>query len=860
MNLPIYYDVDITQPLLPVPLQSMLVSKDALANRIGVRLYQGKTPYSPGGQCAGYVVRRDGYTVPITGVINGNEMYIDLPPAAYALEGPINIGIKNVQGDAIATVFLGMGTVSLGETDIVIDPGSTITLSVAALIADIEAARESLPSDYTALLAIVSPNYSTSATYDQGDYVWYSGVLYRAKQDISVPEAWTAAHWQAAVIGNDLSAARRDVNEISKNDTFVMRLNPGSGYMPFYAASGDSITVKTASGDDFAGTTAIAFYDDSKSVITSYNVSSAYNSARTFAVELSAPARYVRLLVNGWAGEDLIIVNNDNTQYGQIKADIQKVDNKLEALYKTTDQSANFTALAYIALNGGIGSTVSITPVESIQRGYVILPCKAGDTFTLTATGGSAPRAWGFTDTAYKLLSVAASGANPSNLALKAEADGYLIVNHDVTKTYALSARQQITPVDAATVTAEINSTVAGAIEDNNTEVLGFKRINYFNPATITTGKYLSPTTGNLLTNADYFTSDYIDVSGLSRVLVAGSRFVCCYDATKTHLGEDCTPEADTRGTISVQTLETGTKYIRVSSENSYLNTLQVGSAITLDKYAPYDSFTLDGLIVPDSDAPVIVDASGGGDYTSFTLACKENYNNSRDIIVRPGTYNIVSEYVAIWGQSAVDNMADADGSTFDGWQYGVKMNKRKFTFLPGAKLVCDWTGHTVDGTHRFSALRVEMNVEIEGLDLDCTATFYCIHDDYGNNTTPYTVKYKNCRVIGHSITNSNCIGGGCKKFSRHIIENCYFDNGGLSSSTTVRYHNTNADGAVPELFISHSYFNGWLTPRYYGTQTTKMRAYINNCKAQKITVIAESGSYTTENVDLFKWCNEEAE
>lgn len=155
MNLPIYYDVDITQPLLPVPLQQMLVSKDTLANRIGVRLYQGKTPYSPGGQCAGFVVRRDGYTVPITGSINGNEMYIDLPAAAYDRDGPINIGIKNVQGSAVTTVFLGMGTVVCGETDIAIDPGSTITLSVAALIAEIEEARATIPMDYSALSAAV---------------------------------------------------------------------------------------------------------------------------------------------------------------------------------------------------------------------------------------------------------------------------------------------------------------------------------------------------------------------------------------------------------------------------------------------------------------------------------------------------------------------------------------------------------------------------------------------------------------------------------------------------------------------------------------------------------------------------------
>lgn len=382
--------------------------------------------------------------------------------------------------------------------------------------------------------------------------------------------------------------------------------------------------------------------------------------------------------------------------------------------------------------------------------------------------------------------------------------------------------------------------------------------INLFDKTNITENKYLSTSTGNLLNDSTskHFASDFIYIGDLEKVIISGTHIVCWYDGSKTFVS--C-PENMNSGTNDITlTIPNGVKYLRFSAYKTSLNMAQIGKNVSRSNYSPYGYYTLPGLIV-DGDA-IIVDANGNGDYTSFTLAMKENYDNKKDVIVKPGTYNIVTEYTDIWGAEAVATMADADGEIFEGWQYGVKLNGRKISFQPGAKLVCDWTGHTVDGTHRFSALRVEMNVEIIGLDIDCTGTFYVIHDDYGNNQSDYTNIYRNCRVIGHSISNANCIGGGCKKYSRHIIENCYFDNGGLASSTTVRYHNTNSDGAVPELYISNSYFNGWVTPRYYGTQTTKMRAYINNCKAQKIAVIAESGSYTTENVDLFKWCNEEAE
>lgn len=255
-------------------------------------------------------------------------------------------------------------------------------------------------------------------------------------------------------------------------------------------------------------------------------------------------------------------------------------------------------------------------------------------------------------------------------------------------------------------------------------------------------------------------------------------------------------------------------------------------------------------------DDGIVVDAHGGGDYTSLTRALYENVDSGQNITVMTGTYDIVAEYVDLFGQSAVDNMADSDETTFNGFQYGAIIRNRKITFEVGSHVVCDWTGHTVDGTHRFSALRVDYNAEIIGLDLVSTATFYAIHDDYGLNV-PYTVKYENCRVKGVNLTNANCIGGGCKPYSRHILNNCYFDNG-LTGSATVRYHNTNASGAEPEIYVSNCYFNSWFTPRWFGTQTSKMRVYVNNCEARAIYKLAESASYNVDNVELYKWCNTE--
>lgn len=49
--------------------------------------------------------------------------------------------------------------------------------------------------------------YSSSATYDVGEYVVYSDQLYRCITAITTAEAWTAAHWEAVVLADELEVA-----------------------------------------------------------------------------------------------------------------------------------------------------------------------------------------------------------------------------------------------------------------------------------------------------------------------------------------------------------------------------------------------------------------------------------------------------------------------------------------------------------------------------------------------------------------------------------------------------------------------------------------------------------------------------
>ena len=56
--------------------------------------------------------------------------------------------------------------------------------------------------------SMIAPAYDSSKTYAVGDYVTYSGGLYRCETPITTAEAWTATHWKAVNVGGEVSGLR----------------------------------------------------------------------------------------------------------------------------------------------------------------------------------------------------------------------------------------------------------------------------------------------------------------------------------------------------------------------------------------------------------------------------------------------------------------------------------------------------------------------------------------------------------------------------------------------------------------------------------------------------------------------------
>ena len=61
---------------------------------------------------------------------------------------------------------------------------------------------------------VLAPTYSSSSTYAVGDYVYYSGSLYRCTTAITTAEAWTSGHWTQVALAPEVSDLKSEINYI----------------------------------------------------------------------------------------------------------------------------------------------------------------------------------------------------------------------------------------------------------------------------------------------------------------------------------------------------------------------------------------------------------------------------------------------------------------------------------------------------------------------------------------------------------------------------------------------------------------------------------------------------------------------
>lgn len=162
---------------------------------------------------------------------------------------------KGAKGDTGATGATGatpdfsIGTVSTLETGQ--SATATITGTAAQPVLNLGLPKGNKGDNGD--VANIADAYSTSATYAAGDYCIYNSQLYRCTTAISTAEAWTAAHWTAAELSEDVGDLRSAIREEIKVITDMTGLN----YSPEITFI-DGKGIKTANGQ--TGTDATRSY------------------------------------------------------------------------------------------------------------------------------------------------------------------------------------------------------------------------------------------------------------------------------------------------------------------------------------------------------------------------------------------------------------------------------------------------------------------------------------------------------------------------------------------------------------------------------------------------------------------------
>lgn len=223
---------------------------------------------------------------------------------------------------------------------------------------------------------VLAPTYSSSATYAVGDYVYYSGSLYRCTTAITTAEAWTAAHWTSVALGNDVTDLKSALSETTRNifDKFVSS-NILSGY---YIDGTGNVASNASTAMVICPCAGDTQYTISKMVTEHFRVATyaskpAYQSHALTTPTTNDSAKAITITTGSTATWLGIYVYNSNHDTGVTLQQI--VDTiQVELGATATDYIPHITAKDFVAR----GATEELTPkVEDIETNLTVLTDKS---------------------------------------------------------------------------------------------------------------------------------------------------------------------------------------------------------------------------------------------------------------------------------------------------------------------------------------------------------------------------------------------------------------------------------------------------------------------------------------------------
>lgn len=137
---------------------------------------------------------------------------------------------------------------------------------------------------------------------------------------------------------------------------------------------------------------------------------------------------------DGYAVFNVLLANTYSLEYHKL------------IIYDVIDE-ASYTELnddwcdGYITTNAPVGTAIPFAYMYSGSYKTQLRRCRTGETYLVTARGGSAPRSWCVIDENYQVLSVGDADTNYEDKVIDITEDGYLIVNALANMPYSLAAK-----------------------------------------------------------------------------------------------------------------------------------------------------------------------------------------------------------------------------------------------------------------------------------------------------------------------------------------------------------------------------------------------------------------------------------
>lgn len=196
--------------------------------------------------------------------------------------------------------------------------------------------------NYESLVNYNTPDFSTSSTYQVGDYVMYQGKLYKCITAITTSGAWDSTKWSLAILSDDVADLKSAADNIKTAFPYYPMFIRGSGntttgvFVPSETVLNRLIEMEFISTSDFdefyakAGISFIVFYYDSNEAFVS-----ADGGWKTGSIVLDKTKAYCRFLLK----------NTDESSFDSVPVDAAYVINT-EKVYGTEEQLREVQAKA----------------------------------------------------------------------------------------------------------------------------------------------------------------------------------------------------------------------------------------------------------------------------------------------------------------------------------------------------------------------------------------------------------------------------------------------------------------------------------------------------------------------------------